>query len=203
MNARPAPQSMMPFVYGLMAIIGAIIVVRAYVNVKSPDDFVITVTQGEVQEFARSQLNGLQQQSFDQNIELCGIIFEETGGVLGATSPRKGDEASCGIQYFDEPGMRPIASFHTHGSYSDRYDSEVPSVLDLESDAAARMDGYVATPGGRFWHIDARAPAANLVCGPACLTQDPNYRSCPALDPLPRYSLTELRTRQTGALPEC
>ncbi|MEL7189545.1 MAG: DUF4329 domain-containing protein [Pseudomonadota bacterium] len=198
MNARTAP-----FVYGLMAIITAIIVVRAYLNVKGPDDFVVTVTQGEVQEFARAKLNELQQQSFAQDVELCGIIFEETGGILGATKPRIGDEASCGIGYFDEPGMRPIASFHTHASYSEKYDSEVPSVLDLESDGASGMDGYVATPGGRFWHIDANEPSARLICGPGCLDQDPKFKPCPADEPNPSYSLEQLRKRQSGAKVAC
>ncbi len=203
MDGRQPNNSMMPVVYGLMAIITAFIIVRAYLNVKSPEDFVITVTQEEVQEFARAKLSTLQEQSFAEDVELCGIIFEETGGTLGVTDPREGDEASCGISYFDEPGMRPIASFHTHAAYSDRYDSEVPSVLDLESDAAAGMDGYVATPGGRFWHIDASEPSANMVCGPACLTQDPDFKPCPVLDPQVRYSLPELRARQNGVLPEC
>lgn len=203
MNARPQPSSAMPIIYGLMAIIGAIIVVRAYLNVKGPEDFVVTVTQEEVQEFARVQLNDLQRQSFAQDIELCGIIFEETGGALGATPAREGDEASCGISYFDEPGMRPVASFHTHAAQNDDYDSEVPSVLDLESDAAAQMDGYVATPGGRFWHIDASEPSANLICGPGCLAQDPTYKPCPASDPQARYSLPELRARQSSFLPSC
>lgn len=198
MNARTAP-----FIYGMMALIGAIIVVRAYLNVKRPEDFVVTVTQAEVQEFARVQLEDLQQQSFAQDVELCGIIFEETGGTLGATSPRLGDEASCGINFFDEPGMRPVASFHTHAAQNDSYDSEVPSVFDLVSDAAAGMDGYVATPGGRFWHVDAQAPVARLICDAGCLSQDQAYQPCPASEPNPTYSLDELRFRQSQALPDC
>ncbi|MEL7196992.1 MAG: DUF4329 domain-containing protein [Pseudomonadota bacterium] len=198
MNERTAP-----FIYGVMAIIVAIIVVRAYLNVKGPEDFVITVTQAEVQEFARSELDALQEQSFAEDIELCGIIFEEEGGTLGATRPRIGDEASCGISYFDEPGMRPVASFHTHASQNDAYDSEVPSVLDLVNDAGSGMDGYVATPGGRFWHIDANGPVANMICGAGCLSQDPSYKPCPALEPTKRYTLEELRVRQSGVLPDC
>ena len=198
MNARTAP-----FVYGLMAIISAIIVVRAYLNVKGPEDFVITVTQSEVQQFARQQLEELQAQSFSDDVELCGVIFEETGGTLGSTPPRLGDEASCGISYFEEPGMRPVASFHTHGSFSDKYDSEVPSVLDLQSDAASGMDGYVATPGGRFWHVNAEQPSARLVCGARCLPQDRDYVPCPALEPRQLYTLHELTERQSGPLPDC
>lgn len=202
-DARPSPPFDYRIVYALIAIATVFLVARAIINVKGPEDFEITVSQTEVEEFARAQLSALQDQSFAQNIELCGIIFEETGGTLGATDPRTGNEASCNIAYFDEPGMRPLASFHTHGSYSDDYDSEVPSVLDLESDAASGMDGYVATPGGRFWHVDAGGPTARMVCGPQCLPQDPDYLPCPALEPPPRLTLHQLRTRQSRVMPDC
>jgi hypothetical protein len=190
-------------VFALMAAAWVVIIVRAYLNVKTADDFVITVTQAEVQAFAREQLDAAQTRSFAEDIELCGIIFERTGGELGSTPLREGDESSCGIQYFDEPGMRPIASYHTHGSYNDAYDSEVPSILDLQSDFESGMDGYVATPGGRFWHVDHRAPSTSEVCGPGCLTQDPAFRPCPGYEPETRYSLAELTARQTGSRRPC
>jgi len=189
--------------FALCALAWVVIVARAFINVKGPEDFVITVSQSEVQAFAREQLDALQPQSFAQNIELCGIIFERSDGTLGASTTREGEEASCGVAYFDEPGMRPVASFHTHAAQSDIYDSEVPSVLDLDSDAASGMDGYVATPGGRFWRVDARGPTAILICGPGCLAQDPNYRPCPALEPKPRYSRDDLITRQRSGLLPC
>lgn len=191
------------FIFGLMALAWVVIVARAYTNVKTADDFVITVTQSEVQAFARDQLNAVQARSFAEDIELCGIIFERRDGSLGASSPRPGDEASCGIRYFDEPGMRPVASFHTHGSHNDKYDSEVPSILDLQSDYASGMDGYVATPGGRFWHIDWRKPAASQVCGEGCLDQDPDYRLCPGAAPESFYTLPNLMERQTGGILRC
>ena len=190
-------------VFVLIALAWLVIIARAYLNVKGPEDFIITVTQAEVQDFAQAQLNALQPQSFARNIELCGIIFERSDGSLGASRPREGDEASCGIAYFDEPGMRPVASFHTHAADSALYDSEVPSLLDLESDAGSGMDGYVATPGGRFWRVDARVPEAILICGPGCLAQDPNYTPCPALDPQPSYTRAELAARQLRGFTRC
>lgn len=187
----------------LMAIAWVVIIGRAYVFKKEPSDFVITVTQSEVQAFARTQLIAVQRRSFDGGIELCGIIFEDSNGDLGATAVREGSEASCGIAYFDQPGMRPVASFHTHGGFNTDYDSEVPSLLDMESDAASGLDGYVATPGGRFWRVDATGPTAIRVCGPGCLPQDPAYRPCPAAEPLPRYTYRELAARQLGPNPGC
>ncbi|NQX95763.1 MAG: DUF4329 domain-containing protein, partial [Erythrobacter sp.] len=185
------------------AIAWVVIIARAYVFKKDPEDFVITVTQAEVQAFARAQLSAIQQRSFSEGIELCGIIFERSDGSLGASRVREGGEASCGIAYFDEPGMRPVASFHTHGGFNTDYDSEVPSLLDLESDAASGMDGYVATPGGRFWWVDAAGPVATNVCGPGCLPQDPRYQPCPGLAPKPRYSYRELAQRQLGSARIC
>ncbi len=198
MNARSTI-----FIFGLCAIAWMVIVAQAWFGAKDADDFVITVTQEEVQSFARKQLDLLQQQSFSKDIELCGIIFEDSDGDLGASPPRPGDEASCGISYFDEPGMRPVASFHTHAAQNDAYDSEVPSLLDLESDMASGMDGYVATPGGRFWRVDSEAGEIIQVCGAGCLAQDIAYKPCPALDPEPRYSRAELMGRTKRAFPGC
>ncbi|MEM1195302.1 MAG: DUF4329 domain-containing protein [Pseudomonadota bacterium] len=198
MNARTTR-----ILFALMAIAWLVIIARAYMNAKDAEDFVITASQAHVQSFAREQLNALQEQSFAQDIELCGIIFERSDGSLGASPPRPGDEASCGIRYFDEPGMRPVASFHTHAGYNDQYDSEVPSLLDMQSDAASGMDGYVATPGGRFWRVDAAGPTAIQICGPGCLAQDPRYTPCAAAQPKARYSYADMAARQTAGRPTC
>ena len=109
--------------YALCAIAFVVMVARAFLNVKGPEDFVVTVTQSEVQAFAREQLNAVQQRSFKGDVELCAIIFEDSNGDLGTTPVREGEKASCDIAYFDEPGMAPIASFHTHGAHDRDYDS--------------------------------------------------------------------------------
>lgn len=198
MNARSPT-----LIFGLCAIAWVVIVARAWTSSKDTDDFIITVSQGQVQAFAKEQLDALQRQSFADDIELCGIIFERSDGSLGASPPRQGDEASCGIAYFDEPGMRPVASFHTHAAQNDKYDSEVPSLLDVESDMASAMDGYVATPGGRFWRVDARRGEALMVCGAGCLVQDPGYTPCPGFAPEDRYSRADLIARMNGVFPGC
>ena len=195
--------STLRLVYALCAVAFVVIVARAWLNVKGTEALVATVPQPQVQEFAKQQLDALQSSSFEGDQELCGIIYETRDGVLGVSRPRSGDQASCDLQYFDEPGMVPIASFHTHGKHSDQYDGEVPSTVDIESDIASGMDGYIATPGGRLWHIDHRQRIAVQVCGPGCLTQDPSYVSCPG-DPIAgRYTLEELRRRFTTERPVC
>lgn len=183
------------FIFVAIAIVWVVIVARAYMNVKGTDALQPSLPQSEVESFARQELDALQLPSFAGDKELCGIIFETAEGELGVSRPTSGDEASCDISFFDEPGMVPVASFHTHGKYSRQYDGEVPSLVDLESDIANGMDGYIATPGGRFWHIDHASQTAKLVCGARCLTSDPNYTPCNDQNIAQSYSMEQLAAR--------
>lgn len=187
--------STLRIIYALCAVAFVVIVARTYLNVKGTDGLVASVPQSQVQQFAKQELDKLQSPSFEGDLELCGIIYETSDGELGVSRPRPGDQASCDLQYFDEPGMVPIASFHTHGKHSDQYDGEVPSTIDLQSDIASGLDGYVATPGGRLWFIDHEERIAVLACGPGCLTQDPSYIPCPGDVIASRYTLDELGRR--------
>ncbi|GAA0765187.1 hypothetical protein FHS52_002124 [Erythromicrobium ramosum] len=190
-------------VYTAIAIIWVVIVVRAAFNVKGPEGFVVTVAQSEVQAFARERLNAMQARSFAEKVELCAIVFETSTGELDATEVRVGDEATCDLRYFDEPGMAPLASIHTHGAFDENYDSEVPSLIDLEGDIESQIDGYVATPGGRLWRVNWQQQRAVLVCAEGCLRQDPAYRSCPG-DPIaPAYSSPQLTARNRRPVVQC
>ena len=189
--------------YVVCAIAFAVIIVRAYMNVKGTDALVATLPQSEVQEFAKQELDALQPRSFSDDLELCGIIFETDERELGVSRPTSGDQASCDISYFDEPGMVPVASFHTHGKHSRQYDGEVPSLIDIQSDVASGMDGYIATPGGRLWHIDHANAVARMVCGPGCLTQDPDYQPCSGDFIEDSYTIEELQRRFAGPSPNC
>lgn len=186
-------------VYAALAILWVVIVVRAATNATQPEDFAVTVSQSEVQAFARERLDAMQARSFAEKVELCAIIFEDSDGDLGATRVRAGAEATCDLRYFDKPGMAPLASVHTHGAFDQEYDSEVPSLIDLESDIESEIDGYVATPGGRLWRVDWQQEQAVLICREGCLQQDPAYRPCPDDLIASAYSLAQLaaRTRQT------
>ena len=190
-------------VFALCALAWVVIVIRGLDNVKGTDALVATVPQEEVARFARAQLDALQPRSFAEDLELCGIVFETSDGELGASRSTTGDAASCDLNYFDEPGMVPVASFHTHGSHSRMYDGEVPSLTDIQSDVASGFDGYVATPGGRFWHVDHRQAEARLVCGPGCLRQDPAYEPCAGDRIEPVYSLDTLQNRFSRGPLQC
>ena len=131
----------MKLVYAAIAILWVAIVVHLAMGRKDVDDFVVTVSQSEVQAFARARLGAMQARSFAERLELCAIIFEDSKGALQSSEVRAGDEATCDLRYFDKPGMAPLASIHTHGAFDADYDSEVPSLIDLESDIADGMDG--------------------------------------------------------------
>lgn len=153
-------------------------------------------TQTEL-DFVRQTLNSVQAASFTQDLEYCGYIGLDAMGRYVATPPDQGRMARCEA---DWPGddFAVIASYHTHGAWSHELDSEVPSYDDMVTDITERIDGYVATPGGRMWYIDAEGRIARQICGRGCLISDPAYRT-DAFDPgVVVYTLEDLRARSGG-----
>lgn len=124
--------------------------------------------------FVTEILTGLQRRSFAESREFCGYIGLSRDGAWISTPISRGDEASCPLPSVP-PGMRIVASFHTHSTYSPDYASEWPTVQDVLTDAETGIDGYISTPGGRLWHVDTDTLTVRELCGRACLPQDPNY----------------------------
>ena len=119
-------------------------------------------------------LRDLQRVSFRENREYCGYIGLNGQNQLMRTEYSRGVEAGCALPQIPG-GMRVLASFHTHSTYSPLYASEFPTSQDLASDAQLDVDGYIATPGGRLWYHDSDTMTVRQLCGPGCLPQDPNY----------------------------
>lgn len=146
--------------------------------------------------FARAFLDTLQPRSIADRREYCGYFYLDAAGQIAATPPQTGNFATCTM-----PAPRPdrgiFASYHTHGAYDRGYDNEVPSAYDLQSDFAFGLDGYVATPGGRVWHVDEGSRSTRLVCGRGCVTDDPGYVTIPADEAAiqPLFTLAELMVR--------
>lgn len=151
--------------------------------------------QEEIDQFAKQKLDALQKRSFASDVEYCGMIYEDRRGNLSSTPAFRGDDATCDIEFEYGGNLNPIASFHTHGAYNYDYDNEAPSLIDMEADIGNKVDGYIATPGGRMWRIDWRDKRAILICGARCLEQDPNYRPCKGYPVKSEYSLEGLRER--------
>jgi hypothetical protein len=124
--------------------------------------------------FVASILTELQHRSFAENREYCGYIGLDRAGGWMTTPVMPGNEASCPLP--DIPyGMRLVASYHTHGTYSPYYASEWPTTQDMATDASDDIDGYISTPGGRLWHVDTDTMTVRELCGRGCLPQDPHY----------------------------
>lgn len=116
----------------------------------------------------------IQPLSFERNREYCGYIGYDEDGNLVASEARRGRKSSCRAK--DPVNIEVIvASYHTHGAFNDDPGSEVPSPDDMEGDQAEGIDGYVATPGGRFWYVDSEDMVISQICGLGCLDQDPEY----------------------------
>lgn len=124
----------------------------------------------DIDAFAKSVLDGLQPVSIAESREYCGYIYETEDGGLAATAPQPGAEDFCDLP---EPDDSVLASYHTHGSFSDQYDNEVPSVDDVTGDFEAQIDGYIGTPAGRVWLVDYDAQIARQLCNAMCVTSDP------------------------------
>jgi hypothetical protein len=145
-----------------------------------------------VDAYAKSLLDALQPRSIAESREYCGFIYRRADGGLAATPATPGDEASCDLPY---PSNNTIASYHTHGSYSARYDNEVPSTSDLLSDFEFGTDGYISTPGGRLWRVDHQARIAYQICAENCVYTDPRNDPSDAGFVAQSYTVAQLRQR--------
>lgn len=143
---------------------------------------------------AIAYLNGLQARSIRLDREVCGYFGRDRAGAFVATDPVLGESDHCDLP-LRPLGVSVVASYHTHGAHSPEYDTEVPSLDDVESDRFEKTYGYIATPGGRVWLVDWTTGVSNLICDTGCVLGDPNYD--PSLeDPIAgRYTLDALIAR--------
>lgn len=145
---------------------------------------------------ARGVLLQLQARSFAENLEYCGYIGRMPGGQLTATEVTRGDTWGCLSRGDESRFVEIVASFHTHAGFDRAADSEVPSTDDMRGDMEERVNGYIATPGGRLWYIDYRRAVATQVCGLGCMGQDPNFIPGDAGPIAQSYTLQQLQARE-------
>ncbi|MCB2084661.1 MAG: DUF4329 domain-containing protein [Sphingomonadaceae bacterium] len=149
-----------------------------------------------IKDFALLTLDNIQRRSFAERKEFCGLILEDKVGQLSISAVMEGRESECELPWAWSRDKYAVATFHTHGAYNVEFDSEVPSVQDLESDVSEQIDGFVSTPGGRLWRIDWQDEEARLVCDVGCLASDPRYRPDPLDSVVDRFTLPGLKQRQ-------
>ena len=152
----------------------------------------VAQTQGEVA-FVSGLFNDIQRTSIAEDREYCGLIGIDSTGAYVASPPRRGRVSTCLPPTKSSVGFRVIASYHTHGSASLNYFTEMPSYDDMRTDIEDGTDGYIATPGGRLWYVDARARVARQLCGLACLIDDPSHVEDPNYPVRQTYTLNQLR----------
>ncbi|MEM6887179.1 MAG: DUF4329 domain-containing protein [Pseudomonadota bacterium] len=185
-----------PFRVGLVFLSAAIILSGCQ---PAPEDVQVpprdTPQTREEVEAVRAVFNAVQPASIANNREYCGYIVINELGLFDATDARRGRIASCTPRW-PGSGVEVLASYHTHAAYDPDYDGEIPSYDDLASDILEAVDGYIATPAGRIWYVNANRKEARLVCGPGCVVSDPAY--VPEVDYIirERYTLDDLAIRE-------
>ena len=149
-------------------------------------------TQDEIA-FMSRVFNDIQPRSIAEGREYCGLIGRDSDGALVATEPVRGRLSSCLPPDPALANFQVLASYHTHGAWHPAYLTEVPSFDDIRTDIEDNTDGYIATPGGRFWYVDARNQVARQICGRGCLIADPAYQPDPTFPISTTYTLDDLR----------
>lgn len=145
---------------------------------------------------ARKVLTDLQPISTRENVEYCGYIGFDEDGVLRASEAVAGGSDWCEPEIPES--LDVVASYHTHAGYDPTSWSEIPSGDDMESDEAEGIDGYVSTPGGRFWYIDTEDMMTFQLCGIGCLPKDPRFKPAPEDQIKQSYSYDELVEKIDG-----
>ena len=149
-----------------------------------------TAQSAEEVALAQETLARLQEPSFRKRREHCGFIGYREDGTLAATPATVGTLDSCAARYPTD--LAVTASYHTHGAFDIGYFNELPSLMDVEGDAGAFLNGYVATPGGRLWLVAGRTRSVHLICGIGCLPADPGFRKGGSGEILDGYSFEDL-----------
>lgn len=102
---------------------------------------------------ALSQINP---RSVRENVEFGGAVYRNGDGTYSHTGYVRGtiDSVAFNPYAITPEGKRTVAAFHTHGAYDPRYDNEHFSPADIRFQNYYQLDGYLATPAGRWWWYD-------------------------------------------------
>lgn len=154
----------------------------------------VPLPQSDLDLFAIAFLDSIQAASIAERREFCGYFFRDNTGRIQGTPPRAGTFASCNMPA-PRQGSGVIGSYHTHGAYGPRFDNEVPSVTDIQSDVQLGLNGYVSTPGGRVWRVNHLTRDTEQLCGLGCVTRDPGFVPRNESSVLARFTLMQLAIR--------
>ena len=163
------------------------------------------LTFEQIDAVAEAVLTEAQALSLANNREYCGYIAFNADDKLQYTAPIRGDIESC------EPPVVPdswelIASYHTHGALDPAEPDanfELPSSDDLISDSEEGVDGYLATPGGRFWFIDTVDELVILLGDTGYFAPDQRFMEDVDCPPQAEYSFEDIFMMEDEGLAAC
>ncbi len=163
------------------------------------------LTFEQIDAVAEAVLTEAQALSLANNREYCGYIAFNADDKLQYTAPIRGDIESC------EPPVVPdswelIASYHTHGALDPAEPDanfELPSSDDLISDSEEGVDGYLATPGGRFWFIDTVDELVILLGDTGYFAPDQRFMADVDCPPRAEYSFEDIFVMEDEGLAAC
>lgn len=154
---------------------------------------------------AETALTKAQALSLRNNREYCGYIAFDDRGQLRFTAPLKGEVESCEPPYVADE-WELVASYHTHGAIDPDepdFTFELPSSDDIRADIDEDIDGFLATPGGRFWFIDTIEEVVFQIGGIGYFRKDENFTPDVGCEPWEEHSFDEIYRMEDEELGPC
>ena len=153
-------------------------------------------TTAEADAFAIAHFAAIQGDTVAARREFCGYFRVNGSGTPQVADQVVGTLSTCPR---NRPPSNTYAAWHTHGAYDINYDTEVPSPQDMIGTFQSGIDGYLGTPGGRVWRIEAQSRTAVLLCT-GCIPVDPGYKPSEVLPVRPTYNGRTLLERYSTFL---
>ena len=164
-----------------------------------------SLTFERLADVAETALTKAQDLSLKNNREYCGYLAFDGDDKLRFTDPLKGDVESCEPPYVDDD-WELIASYHTHGAIDPNETDvtfELPSTGDLESDMDEGVDGFLSTPGGRFWFIDTIDEVVIMLGDIGYFKKDRNFERDWGCEPLDEHTFDEIYIMEEEEIGPC
>jgi len=188
-----------PFLLGLA---GLSLSFAASAQAEDPWD---SLTFEKLDQVAEAALDNAQSLSLKHNREYCGYIAFDGADRLRFTAPLKGSVETCTPP--DVPySWELIASYHTHGALDPNEPDvsyELPSGDDLRGDMDEGVDGYLATPGGRFWFIDTLDEVVIMLGGVGYFEPDRHFEQDQECGPWAEHTFEEIFLMEEEEIGPC
>lgn len=164
-----------------------------------------TLTFEKLDRVAEAALGNAQDLSLENNREYCGYIAFDGEERLCFTAPLKGSVETCTPPEVPDD-WELIASYHTHGALNPNEPDvsyELPSSDDIRSDVSEGIDGYLSTPGDRFWFIDTEDEIVIMLGGVGYFQPDNFFEQDLPCGPRAQHTFDEIYLMEDEDLAPC